>query len=234
MPDVVLVHGAFSGGFVWQPVADLLRANGHRVWTPTLTGLGERRHLLTHEVDLGTHIRDIEAVLYFEDIPDAVVVAHSYGGMVVAGLGDRAVERLAQVILIDAALPEDGEAIRDVYGSADDESLPPEIRALHRQSARDEDQLAIPVGPAHRADPRMSPHPLSTHWARVRRGRAFDPGIRRVYIRCTGWENINGVSFDRARAQGWTVWEIPTPHSAMVTHPALVAERIEDAMAVPA
>lgn len=227
MPDVVCVHGAFAGGFVWQPVADRLRERGHRVWTPTLTGLGERRHLLTRDVSLDTHIRDVEAVFYYEDICDAVVVAHSYGGMVVAGLGRETTDRITTVVLIDAALPKDGESIRDVTAAAGVQHLPAEIRALHRQPAPDPEQLVIPLGPAHQGNPRMSPHPLATHWAPVRLGRALSPDVNRVYIRCTGWDNINTVSVDRARAQGWTVWEIDTPHSPMATHPALVVSCIE-------
>jgi pimeloyl-ACP methyl ester carboxylesterase len=230
MPDVVLVHGAFAGGFVWQPVADRLRERGHRVWTPTLTGLGERRHLLTRDVSLDTHVRDVEAVFYYEDIRDAVVVAHSYGGMVVAGLGAETTDRITTVVLIDAALPQDGESIRDLTAHAGVERLPPEIRALHQQPAPDPDQLVIPLGPSHQGDPRMSPHPISTHWAPVRLGRAFAPQVERVYVRCTGWGNVNMVSADRARAQGWTVWEIDTPHSPMATHPALVVECIEKAI----
>ncbi len=96
MTTYVLVHGAWHGGWCWKRVAPLLRAAGHEVYAPTLTGLGERAHLLSPEVGLDTHVQDIVNVLTYEDLQDVVLVGHSYGGMVVAGVAERAAERLAE------------------------------------------------------------------------------------------------------------------------------------------
>jgi pimeloyl-ACP methyl ester carboxylesterase len=109
----VLVHGAWHGGWCWKKVKALLTTAGHRVYTPTLTGLGERSHLLTPEVDLDTHINDIAALFHYEDIHKAILVGHSYGGMVVAGVAASLVARLAGVIYLDAFLPDDGKALQD-------------------------------------------------------------------------------------------------------------------------
>jgi pimeloyl-ACP methyl ester carboxylesterase len=109
----VLVHGAWHGGWCWARVSPLLRAAGHTVFTPTLTGLGERSHLLTRDVDLDTHITDIVQVLEFEDLEEVILVGHSYGGMVITGVADKAGDRISQLVYLDAMLPENGKAITD-------------------------------------------------------------------------------------------------------------------------
>src|SRR3954471_5708155 len=109
----LLVHGAWHGGWCWRKLTPLLRAAGHQVLTPTLTGLGDRAHLLSAEVDLTTHIQDVSAVLEYEDLRDVVLVGHSYAGMVIAGVAEKARARLEQLVYLDAFLPEDGKAVKD-------------------------------------------------------------------------------------------------------------------------
>ena len=105
MSTFLIVHGAWSGAHAWRWVRPLLRAAGHDVVTPTLTGLGERVHLATPETDLDTHVEDVVEVLYYEDLTDVVLVGHSYGGMVVTGVADRVPERLAHLVYLDADVP---------------------------------------------------------------------------------------------------------------------------------
>lgn len=114
MAIYVLVHGGGHGGWCWQPVARLLRALGHEVYTPTLTGLGERSHLLFPELGLDTHIEDVSRVLEFEDLRDVILVGHSYGGMVITGAADRMIDRVKELVYLDAAIPRSGEALIDV------------------------------------------------------------------------------------------------------------------------
>ncbi len=109
MATFVLVHGAAVGGWCWRWVTPFLRDAGHTVFTPTLTGLGERVHLASPEVDLETHIDDIVNVLHFEDLTDVVLVGWSYGGMIVAGAADRAPERVGHVVYFDSDVPRDGD-----------------------------------------------------------------------------------------------------------------------------
>jgi pimeloyl-ACP methyl ester carboxylesterase len=109
----VLVHGMWAGGWYWQKVRPLLRAAGHEVFSPTLTGLGERVHLARPEVDLDTHIDDVVNVMRYEDLRDVVLVGHSYAGMVIGGVADRAPERLARLVYLDAFVPEDGDCVED-------------------------------------------------------------------------------------------------------------------------
>src|SRR5512147_74848 len=105
----VLVHGAWHGGWCWRRVADRLAAAGQRVFCPTLTGLGERAHLLTRQVNLSTHIADVVGLLEAEELSDVVLCGHSYGGMVITGVAARAKSRLRQLVYLDSAVIEDGE-----------------------------------------------------------------------------------------------------------------------------
>ena len=105
MAIFVLVHGARHGGWCWQRVARLLRAAGHDVYTPTLTGLGERAHLLSPAIGLDTHIKDILGVLFYEDLRDVVLVGHSSAGMVITGVAEQTAERLRHLVYLDAFVP---------------------------------------------------------------------------------------------------------------------------------
>ena len=116
MATYVLVHGGGHGGWCYQRVARLLRAAGHEVHAPTLTGLGERSHLLSAAVDLDLHIDDVVAVLHFEDLRDVILVGHSYGGMVITGVADRAADRIGRIVYLDAATPVNGQSFVDVAG----------------------------------------------------------------------------------------------------------------------
>jgi pimeloyl-ACP methyl ester carboxylesterase len=113
----VLVHGGGHGGWCWRDLAPLLRDAGHDVFTPTLTGLGERSHLLSAGVDLDTHVTDVAHVLEYEDLRDVVLVGHSYGGTVVLGVADRAPDRVGRLVFLDAAAPADGQSAIDLVDS---------------------------------------------------------------------------------------------------------------------
>lgn len=119
VPAVVIVHGAWGGGWDWKETASILESRGYEVYRPTLTGLGERRHLLSPEIDLATHIADVVNVLRFEQLDDVILIGHSYGGMVITGVAEAVPERLAQLVYFDAFLPFDGECVLAV-GRAED------------------------------------------------------------------------------------------------------------------
>ena len=110
----VLVHAAWHGGWCWKKVAPLLRARGHEVHTPTLTGLGDRAHLINQEIGLETHIQDVVNVLEYEDLNRVILVGHSSSGAVVTGVAERAQERLAHVVYLDAFVPDDGQSLMDL------------------------------------------------------------------------------------------------------------------------
>jgi len=112
----VIVHGAWGGGWAFKEVERLLRADGHLVYRPTLTGQGERVHLSGPDVSLSTHIQDVVNVIEWEDLHDVVLVGHSYGGMVVTGVADRVPDRIGHLIYLDAMVPEDGESVNTTGG----------------------------------------------------------------------------------------------------------------------
>lgn len=119
-PVIVFVHGAWGGGWQYRKVEPLLEEAGYKVYRPTLTGLGERVHLAGPDIDLSTHIEDIVNVIEFEDLHDVILVGHSYGGMVISGVADRLSERIAQLVYVDAILPEDGESVESLFGETID------------------------------------------------------------------------------------------------------------------
>ncbi|HWV50597.1 MAG TPA: alpha/beta hydrolase family protein [Microbacterium sp.] len=227
MANIVLVHGTYAGGFMWKTVAGLLRAKGHSVWTPTLTGVGERTHLNGPGVGLYTHIKDVENVLYYEDITDAVILGFSYGGSVLAGLGAEAVERIRTGILLDAALPEDGESMHDVYAHVDTATLPPEVAELHAQTERPENAPDLRVPPWAAENPRFSPMPIACHWDPVTLGPLFTTRPN-YYIQATRW-TMNTKCAERAAALGWTVWGVDSEHGVMDSDPEGLAELIDRA-----
>ena len=112
----VLVHGATAGGWEWKSTGKFLTDDGHTVYRATLTGLGERMHLNSTDVDLQTHINDVVNLILFEDLHDVVLTGHSYGGMVITGVIDRIPERIRHVVFLDAAVPDDGMSIWDLFG----------------------------------------------------------------------------------------------------------------------
>jgi pimeloyl-ACP methyl ester carboxylesterase len=113
MATYVLVHGAWHGGWCWRAVARSLRAAGHEAHAPSLTGLGDRRHLASPDIDLDTHVLDVVHLLEMEDLAEVILVGHSYGGMVVTGAADRAHRRIRSLVYLDAFVPEDGRALLD-------------------------------------------------------------------------------------------------------------------------
>jgi pimeloyl-ACP methyl ester carboxylesterase len=229
----VLVHGGAHGGWCYQPVARLLRANGHDVYCPTLTGLGERSHLVRPDIDLDMHITDVVNVLQYEDLRDVILAGHSYGGMVITGVADRALDRVGQLVYLDAALPVSGESLVDVAPG-------PMLAAREESRVVDGTELALFPGGSSDVhygvtDPalgawmkdKLTPHPwrcfdqplILEHEDAVRK-------IPRTIVNCIptlalGFQVHRERLFDADR-----VWEIDTGHDLMLTEPDQVAEML--------
>lgn len=228
MAAYVLVHGAWHGGWCWRRVTPLLGAGGHDVYTPTLTGLGQRSHLLSRDVGLDTHARDIAGVLEYEELRDVILVGHSYGGMVITAAAELAAERLARLVYLDAFLPRDGECVLDF--------LPPAARerTLARAAAEGEGWYLPPQRDEHPygiTDPtdvawvrrKLTAHPLKTMQQAVRCANPAAAALRRTYVICTATRYFTHFA-DRARSTpGWDYRELEAAHDAMVTAPAALA-----------
>jgi pimeloyl-ACP methyl ester carboxylesterase len=228
MPVFVLVHGTGAGGWCWQKVAPLLRAEGFEVYAQTLTGVSDRSHLLSCGVNLTTHITDITNLLAYEDLWDVVLVGHSYGGMVISGVAAKAPERLGKVIYLDAYLPDEGESEADLW--------PPDMRAEIEADAEASGGLRPPPPPellgirdpalADWLQERVTPHPMATYTEAGPKGSARSASLPRAYISCTEGPltPVFGPFAEKARAAGWPVREIATGHNAMLTAPDELAE----------
>jgi pimeloyl-ACP methyl ester carboxylesterase len=208
MAIIVIVHGATHGGWTWKGVRMALQAAGHEVYTPTLTGLGERVHLASPDIGLDTHIQDVVNVLEYEDLRDVVLLGHSYGGAVVTAVADRAAARLARRVYLDAVLPQDGECVFDV--------LPPEFRAEREERLRrhGEDWRWPPTPDA---DPRAAPMLLKPFQQPLRLTGTGGRTVPAVYIHCTAKPGQDDfvLSAGRARERGWPVYELATGHSPL-------------------
>ena len=236
----VIVHGGWGGGWEWTAVARALRERGHDVFTPTLTGLGERAHLGGPEVGLATHVEDVVAVLELEDLHDVVLCGHSYGGMPVSGAADLAVERIALVIYIDALVPSDGQSAFDL--------LPEEFAELARASAVEHGdgwQVSMPpavlpqsgwTAEADRARyiDRLRTQPLASFAETVRITGALHL-LPRAFIRCTGGDLGGDLGGDpiapfatRAQRDGWSYRELVAPHDPQLTDPAGTAAVLDE------
>jgi pimeloyl-ACP methyl ester carboxylesterase len=214
----VLVHGAWLGGWCWKKVVPLLRAAGHEIFTPTLTGLGERAHLLTQEVGLDTHIEDVVAVLEYEDLTNVVLVGHSYAGMVIAGVAQRAAHRLAELVYLDSFLPESGKSLDD-YLPALHPSDDGRIKPLDPRTG---------LGVIREADvdwmaPRLRDHPARADSQPVDLSRPVT--LRQTYIRCSDKVPCFVESAERAKRQGFRFFELRSAnHCPMVTQPDELAK----------
>lgn len=233
----VLVHGAWHGGWCWQPVAERLRARGHRVHTPTLTGLGERSHLLTPEVGLEVHASDLVATLEHRGLNDVRLVGHSYGSVPATLAATRAPERIRELVCLDGFVIEAGESAIDL--------LPPRAAAHYRDSGVERDGVwVLPPRPLERLgvtdedavrwlEPRLVPHPLRTFTEAAPRG-AGQVRVRATYLQCTGWASPFDHMVERAKALGWHTGEVVGDHEVMVTDPDLLVAVLVGTSKAPA
>lgn len=229
MVAFLLIHGGWEGAWVWRKVRPLLRAAGHEVLTPSLTGQGDRAHLSAPNIDLDTHVDDILGVIRFEELDGFVLCGHSYGGMVATSVADRVPERIASLVLLDAFAPEDGKAAFDY--------VPPARRAHMEGLAADHEGWRIPVLPAGAwdvVDPadvelmeRLSvPHPLATLTQPARITGAWHSIGKLTYVLAGKSEPSTFRQFhDTFKGEpNWTCREIQCGHMAMLDVPETVAE----------
>jgi pimeloyl-ACP methyl ester carboxylesterase len=226
MSSFVLVHGAWHGGWCYRRVAKILRAAGHDVFTPTLTGLGERSHLLRPDIDLDTHIADVLNVIKWEDLSNVVLCGHSYGGVVVTGVADSIPDKVVAVVYLDAFVPENGDTtmgflskerqatiLRDAkaYGGIAAAPPPPELYGVNQSD------IEWVRG-------KLTPHPMRTLQQAIRlTGNHRKP--RRTYVYAKG-EVTSAPFYEMClRDPTWTVLVTDNGgHDQMVDDPTTVAE----------
>lgn len=233
----VLVHGAWSGGWCYARVAELLRSRGHRVFTPTLTGLGERSHLAgLFPITYSTHIQDIVNVIHWERLHEVVLCGHSYGGMVITGAADALADRICALVYLDAIIPEAGKSLFDVNRSAQ------VVGALLQATVASGGQLA-PALPAvafgiNSADAALvdrfsTPHPLASFCEPAALTGAWRKIRKKTYVRATGWPGYEQLGFfsyqSIADDPDWVRFDVPCGHAVMLDAPDALADILVDA-----
>jgi pimeloyl-ACP methyl ester carboxylesterase len=218
---IVVAHGAWSSAWAWQQMRPLLRASGHDLFTPSYTGLGERGHHASPNVELDTHITDILAVLKFEDLKDVVLIGHSYGGMVATGVADRAEGRVTNLIYLDAFAPRDGQSLFDLVG--------PETESRMREgAAKTGGGWKVPASPMPPDTPpdyvvwassRRLPQPIKTFEQKLRISSRTLPPRGFIYCLRTAQQDVFGQFASRAKAEGWLYAEMDASHNPHITTP---------------
>lgn len=226
----VLVHGAWHGGWGWVRLAALLRAQGHTVFAPTLTGQGERTHLLTPEVNATLHIADIVSLIRYERLADIVLVGHSYGGSVISGVAEVVPDKIKALVFLDAFIPDNGDAVVDMVQPAVKEIiLAAEARGETTVPVRD--AAAFNVNEKDRAwvDSLAGPQPIGTMTEKLTLTGARDRVASKTYIRASGYPNVAfEAALSRAKAAGWRSYEVPCGHAVMIDMPERLAEILNE------
>ena len=232
MATFLLVHGAWHGGWCWQPTRRPLEQLGHDVHTPTLTGLGERSHLAHPEISPDTHVDDILGVIRWRELHDIILVGHSYGGLVITGVASRVPEKIRSLVYLDAFVPE--ESGTSVFANANPERL----AQFEEQTGTDGFLVEPDLFDAWTDDPKLkewlvamcTPHPIGSFRAGVTLSGRQDEVDSRHYIVCTrNAPSPFQSEYRRIRtADNWRTHEIDAKHDAMVERPVDLAEVLHE------
>jgi pimeloyl-ACP methyl ester carboxylesterase len=233
MSTYVLVHGAWHGSWCWKRVRKALQAQGHEVFTPTLTGVGERSHLLSREINLETHILDVVNLIRWEELSNVVLCGHSYGGMVVTGAADRVPERIGALVYLDAFVPENGQSLHD--------TLPPEQRAAQHEAAKIHGdgwkvppitaaQFSVNARDAAWMDRQCTMQSLATFDQPLRLSGGIDAVKNVTFMLATGYGGSPFAQFyERAKAKGWKTLSMACGHDVMLDMPVELTKALVDA-----
>ena len=232
MSTYVLVHGAWHGSWCWKRVRNALQAAGHDVFTPTLTGVGERSHLNSSTVNLDTHIADVVNLIRWEELSDVILCGHSYGGCVISGAADRIPERIAALVYLDAFVLDNGESLFHLVPEA-------QVQGMTQQAQTTGDGFKVMPIPAEvfRVNPadsawvnaQCTAQPLATFVQSVQ----LTGGLSRIanitHVLATGWEGSPfPACHERAKAKGWKTQTIACGHDVMLDQPGELTRLLID------
>ena len=220
MSVYVLVHGAWGGSWCWRGIRKALQARGHEVFTPTLSGVGERSHLLSPQVDLNTHIADVVNLIRWEELSDVVLCGHSYGGCVVTGAADQVADRISALVYVDAFVPENGQSLHNTLPAAQRDAqvqgalatgngwkVPPIPAEIFNVNVRDRAWV----------NRQRTPQSLATFQQPLRLTGTLERIKNVTYILATGWEHSPFPQFyEKAKAKGWKTLTMECGHDVML------------------
>ena len=217
----VLVHGAFHGGWCYARVVEKLRAEGHRVFAPTLTGLGNRAHLAGQAINLATHIEDIVSEIETNNLHDVILCGHSYAGMVITGVAGRLGKRIKTLFYLDAAVPEDGQSLFDLVG--------PARTAFMLAAAGNTGTMIAPLKAeffnvdaenAAWVDRLLTPHPIATFIQKIRYTGKETTIPHRTFVLCERYNSANHETYRKLKDRaGWKLVSLDRGHDLMVNNP---------------
>ncbi len=221
MSTFVLVHGAWHGSWCWKRVRRALKRQGHEVFTPTLTGVGERSHLLSPQVNLETHIQDVVNLIRWEELTDVVLCGHSYGGCVIGGVADRIPGKIASLVYLDAFILKSGECLLD--------HLPPAVAADMKARAADgykvppitAESFRVNAADLEWVNHQCTPQPLGAFEYRLPLTGAAERIKNVTYVLASGWREGSPFPqfFEAAKQKGWKTVEVPCGHDVMLDAP---------------
>jgi pimeloyl-ACP methyl ester carboxylesterase len=230
MATFVLVHGSSHGGWCWKKVTPLLSKDNHEVYTPTLTGLGERSHLVSRDIGLDTHILDIIQVLEYENLNEVMLVGHSYGGLVIGGVAEKVPERIRRLVYLDAYIPQDNKSAFDIISGLETKS----IYNLSERALKEpgKEWLVASYQPeefgvtnAHDIiwmNSRLCPMPWHTHDQPLKITNPKAERLPKSYICCSAFGN---ALFKAQNSPGdWDYHELMKGHDVMITAPKELAQ----------
>ncbi|WP_347557379.1 alpha/beta hydrolase [Robbsia sp. KACC 23696] len=230
-PTIVLVHGAWHGGWCYSRVAQILRRKGYDVFTPTFTGLGERSHLASAAINASTHVRDVLNVIAFEGLDDVVLVGHSYGGSIITAVADAIPEKIRSLVYLDAFIGANDKSLFDLDA--------PEATARYIEMAQSNGGYRVPPLPAAVfgvnladqawVDARTTAGSLACWSERLALTGRHESVRNRTYVFAAGWNGPFKPFFDSACAEGWTTHTFDCGHDVMIDMPQETAELIEQA-----
>ena len=229
----VLVHGAWHGGWCWRRVSDLLEKKGHKVFAPTMTGLGACSHLISKDVNITTHITDIANFIKWENLSDVVLVGHSYGGLIISGVAEQLHDKIASIVFLDAFLPDNGDILAEKASPAFREAI---ANAINRGdvSLKAPPAAAFGVAEADRpwVDGKCTPQPVSTFTEKAVYTGGRDKIAKKTYIRAKAYAS---PGFDAALAKtkadaSWKTHEMTSGHDAMVIQPQELTDLLPQAV----
>ena len=223
-PHFLLIHGAWHGGWVWNEISEILNYQGYSVSTPTLTGLGEKKHLLSSKITIDTFIEDVVNHIIFENLNNIILVGHSFAGSVISGVADRLKDRIQKLIYFDAMILIDGQKPFDITPK---ETVEQRIELAKKFG----NNISIPAPSADAfgvfdikksllLEEKLTPHPLSAFQSKLILKNEVGNGIPLSYIFCTKpvYKSLES-SRVVVRKMKWPIFELNAGHDAMLTHP---------------
>jgi pimeloyl-ACP methyl ester carboxylesterase len=230
-PTIVLVHGAWHGGWCWERLTPLLEQAGYRVLTPTLAGLGARQAELSTQINMDTHVNEIAALVQAQPVP-VVLLGHSYAGYVISGVADRLADsgKLRSLIYLDAFVPQDGERLADTRTPEDLAKMEASFATGNPAYAKIPAKFFGITNDADIAwvDAQLTDHPAGTYLQRIALKNKLPASLKRSYIACISPKLATiDASKERVRADAsWRYVELATGHDCMVTEPAALSQLI--------